>query len=160
MNNSRFVSAWAVLLIFAAAPVLAADASDKPVQTMAQALGKRDAKAVAATYTEDASVVEVDGHLMHGRAEIEKYYGDIFAKTPASAPPDKVSITPVKDRPHGTDSVLEDGNWTFDGTGPDGKPASQHGAYTCVLAKQKSGQWLIAQASATPETPPPPPAKK
>ena len=157
MNKSRSMSVWAALLVLAAAPALAADASDKPVQDMSQALAKRDAKGVAANYTEDASLVEVDGHLMHGRAEIEKYYTDMFAKTAANAPPDKVSITPVKDRKHGATTVLEDGTWTFDGMGPDGKPASQHGAYTCVLVQQKNGQWLIAQAAATPEPPPPPP---
>lgn len=52
------------------------------------AFNKRDAKAVAAMWTEDGEYVDDTGRTFAGRAAIEKGYAELFA----GSPPTKIQI--------------------------------------------------------------------
>jgi uncharacterized protein (TIGR02246 family) len=73
MTRLAMVLGW---LSFAAAPVLAQDkaAIEKLNEAWTAAFNKGDAAAVAAMYTEDASVLPPGGEMVKGRAGIEAFW--------------------------------------------------------------------------------------
>ena len=112
-----------------------------------KAFNSQDAKALAALFTEDAELVNEEGEVAHGRAEIEARFAASF-----SARPDAKLTTHVDSiRSIGTGVVVEDGTTTVT-LGSDA-PA-ERSRYTAIHSKQ-DGKWKMASArefSATPLT--------
>jgi uncharacterized protein (TIGR02246 family) len=70
----------------------------KSAQQFEEAFNKKDARAVAALWTENGELTDVDGTVVRGRAELEKMYTAAFAATPKSQ--GKIEVEAV--RPLGT----------------------------------------------------------
>ncbi|MDX1500804.1 MAG: SgcJ/EcaC family oxidoreductase [Thermoanaerobaculia bacterium] len=118
-----------------------------------QAVAKRDAKAVAAYYTEDAIYANPAGPTLVGRAAIQGLYEGIFAMSDLTI--EWHSTQPVAVAA-GRDMAWELGETTLAGK-PEGAPAIDfHGRYLLVWRKV-DGAWLMAVDF--PNTAPPPPAK-
>ena len=101
-----------------------------------EAWSNRDAKALAALYTEHADGINEIGETVTGRMAIEEQEAKGFAELPEGAQLEFEQLSLRLIRPT---IAIADGAWTMSGL-PEGAPAE--GLYTDVLAK-KDGQWLI-----------------
>lgn len=162
MNRPSFLAAGYVALLVAA-PVLAAEsakpskspadaATGKPAQprdasadlaairaasqAFVTSFNKRDAKAVAAHWTEDGDYRDESGRTYAGRAEIEKAYAAYFAEN------SKAQLRVVIDnlRLLSDTAAIEDGRAMVEPP-PAGAPAI--GKYTAVHVKV-DGKWLMS----------------
>ena len=100
-----------------------------------EAWSNRDAKAIAALYTEDASGVGAMGETVSGRMAIEEREAKGFAALPEGAQLEFEQLSLRFSRPT---IGIADGTWTMSGL-PEGAPAE--GLYTEVCVK-KDGEWL------------------
>ncbi len=113
-----------------------------------EAWSNRDAKAIAALYTEDASGVGAMGETVSGRMAIEEEEAKGFAELPEGAQLEFEQLSLRFIRPT---IAIADGTWVMSGL-PEGAPAE--GLYTVVFAK-KDGEWLYAAGlSRVPVIPP------
>jgi len=107
-----------------------------------------DAAACAATYSEDATEVDLAGHISKGRTAIQENIVATLAQYPGSTLEiDRSSLYVVK-----PDLVVSDGTWQVKGASAEGAPTK--GFYSLVLAKQ-GDDWLIlsGQAKVAPPAP-------
>lgn len=109
------------------------------------AFNRRDAKAVAALWTDDGEYIDETGRRFSGRDEIEKGYAEIFAENPEI----KVRIEIDSVRLLSRDTAIEDGRTIIDSL-PDTAGIS---AYTVVHVKA-GGQWRMASVRDTWVEPP------
>jgi uncharacterized protein (TIGR02246 family) len=130
-------------------------ALDKLARDYERSWAKGDAAAVAAHYTEDTLVVNMDG-VQHGRAELQKRMTANFAGPWKGS---TVAIQVGKSQSLGPDMTLNEGTYEVKGTGPDGKPMVLKGHYLNTLVK-KGGAWVIAGNMALPPPPAAAPAAK
>lgn len=116
-----------------------------------EAWSNRDAKAIAALYTEDASGVGAMGETVSGRMAIEEEEAKGFAELPEGAQLEFEQLSLRFIRPT---IAIGDGAWTMSGLPEaEGGPPTE-GLYTVVLAK-KDGEWLYAAGlSRVPMVPP------
>ena len=115
-----------------------------------EAWSNRDAKAIAALYTEDASGVGAMGETVSGRMAIEEGEAKGFAELPEGAQLEFEQISLRFIRPT---IAIADGAWTMSGLPAEGGPPTE-GLYTEVLVK-KDGEWLYtAGLSRVPMVPP------
>lgn len=102
-----------------------------------RAFNAGDAKAVAATYTDTAIVVDETGERVEGRAAIRERYAAVFADDPGST----IAIKVDSLRFLGPETALEDGRATI--TPSAGTEAPEITRFTAVYVKQ-DGQWRQA----------------
>ncbi len=116
-----------------------------------EAWANRDAKALAALYTEDADGINDMGETVTGRMAIEERWAKNFENLPEGAQSEGEQLFIRFIRPN---IAIADGAWAVTGLPEtEGGPPTE-GLYTSVLAK-KDGQWLItAGRSRIPVIPP------
>lgn len=102
-----------------------------------------DAKAIAAQFTENAEVVDEEGNVIEGRANIEARFAALFKEHPKT----KISVELTSLRQLSPDVAVEDGYSTTTLT-PD-EPGSRS-PYTLVHVK-RDGKWLVASVRDFPE---------
>lgn len=107
-----------------------------------------DASACAATYTADATIVDLFGQTFEGRAAIE---GSITA-TLETYPGTTIDIVRTSLEKVSDHLVITDGTWEVRGSTAEGVPTQ--GFYT-IIATNTGGEWLIAngQSKVAPPTP-------
>lgn len=111
----------------------------KTARDFADAFNKRDAKAIAGMYTENAEAREADGRTHVGRAAIEKSYADLFkAVTDA-----KVEVLVKSVRFPAKDLAIEEGLLRLT-RGEKDLPATT--SYVAVHARE-AGRWKMALTS-------------
>jgi uncharacterized protein (TIGR02246 family) len=123
------------------------DALLKVAEGFVAAFNKGDAKAVGAFFTEDADVVDPEGHTIKGRKTIEDAYTKIFSQAKGA----RLFIRIGSVRVAKPDLAFEDGQTEV--IYPQGGPPSA-ARYSVVYVKQ-NGKWLIAsvrEAIAVPPT--------
>jgi uncharacterized protein (TIGR02246 family) len=105
-------------------------------QAFAAAFNKKDAKALAAQWTEDGDFVDDAGTRLVGRSAIEKSYADYFVANPQA----QVRVVIDSIRLLSDSAAIEDGRAFVDppATGPAG-----YGKYTAVHVKV-DGKWLMS----------------
>lgn len=108
---------------------------------------KGDGKAVAALFTEDAEVVDVDGQHYQGRDTIEQGFTAMFADDPGA----KIALEIFSIRALSPDVVEERGRSVV--TPVEGSPRSR--LYTVVYVK-RDGRWLMSSVrdDLDPQVPP------
>ena len=105
------------------------------VAAFTKAFNAGDAAAAAATFAEDALVVDEQGERTEGRAAIRDQLAASFADNPGST----IAIKVDSLRFLGPDTALEEGRTTITPAGPAGTPEITR--FTVVYVK-KNGQWL------------------
>lgn len=115
-------------------------------QAFVEAYERGDAKAIAAMWTPDADLIDVEGRVLKGRSAIEKDFADFFRENKGQ----KLRIDVESVRFVGPDMVIEDG--TTSALAPDGSGSSR-AHYTNVLVK-RDGKWMIASVREAPYVPP------
>jgi uncharacterized protein (TIGR02246 family) len=108
----------------------------KTADDFAKAFNARDAKAVAALWTKDGEYSGPDGEKLHGRAEIEKSYVDLFKAQPKATI--EVKIDSV--RMLGKYTALEEGTLTVKVPGDNDPGVS---AYSVLHVREEDG-WRMA----------------
>jgi uncharacterized protein (TIGR02246 family) len=104
-------------------------------QAFTEAFNRGDAKAVAAMWTTDGSLVDESGMVLKGRSEIEQAYGDFFTRNKGRKI--ETGVLSVELPVNGV--AIEDGISTS--TAQSGVPVSV-GRYTAVHVL-KDGKWLM-----------------
>jgi uncharacterized protein (TIGR02246 family) len=116
-----------------------------------EAWSNRDAKAIAALYTEDASGVGAMGETVSGRMAIEEGEAKGFAELPEGAQLEFEQLSLRFIRPT---IAIGDGAWTMSGLPETEGGPPMEGLYTVVFTK-KDGEWLYAAGlSRVPMVPP------
>jgi uncharacterized protein (TIGR02246 family) len=132
-----------------AQPAATVDSADRDVilktaRDFADAFNKRDAKAIAALWTENGESRESDGRTFVGRAAIEKAYAELFkANTGPGSGGSKIEVLVKSVRFPAKDLAVEEGLLRVS-SGPKDLPATT--AYVAVHIRE-GGQWKIALAS-------------
>lgn len=112
---------------------------EKSAEDFVVAFNKKDAAAIAALFTEDGEMCDLNGEdLTSGRDEIKAHYEEIFADD--DAPSMAVEVDSV--RLVAPNLAIEDGTVHLTPPGDDAPPRSTD--YTAVLLKSESGAWQIA----------------
>ncbi|QDU26882.1 SnoaL-like domain protein [Anatilimnocola aggregata] len=114
--------------------------------TFVTAFNKRDAKAVAALFTEDGQYIDDAGRKFSGRAAIEKEYAEHFAQNPTA----KITILIDSLRLLSDGAAMEEGRATVD-PAPEGAPGVSK--YSAVHVKV-GGKWQMATVRDTWEASP------
>lgn len=158
----RTTTVLAAAAFLATATLALAQAKDDPGiakvrSAYSAAVAAKDAKAVAALYSEDGVEMPPNAPAAKGRAAVEKFNMGLFEQFNP-----KLAIMP-------TDTKVA-GDWAYDVGSysqtltpvKGGAPIKDTGKYI-VLLKRGGGQWWVTHAiynSDLPPTPPPPPAVK
>lgn len=108
-----------------------------------KAYNAADAKTIALQFAENAEVVDEDGNVIKGRADIEARFAKLFEEFPKA----RISVELTSLRQLGPDIAIEDGHSTTTLT-PD-EPGSQS-PYTIVHVK-RDDKWLFASVRDFPE---------
>jgi uncharacterized protein (TIGR02246 family) len=164
-NTTRSLSAGLCLAVVAtltaATPARAAakeeDAIKARVAEFIATFNKGDAKAVAAFFTDDATLVNPIGITAKGNAEVEKVIADDIATILKDA---KMEMKVVDFRAIGKDSAWVEVEHTISGAkGPDGKVAPTLTLHVPILMLKKGKSWQIAEARPYAYLPAPPAPK-
>lgn len=107
------------------------------------AFNKGDAAAIAAQFHDDAEVIDEDGTIISGRADIQARFAELFQTYPKART--VVELNSLKQL--GNDVMVEDGLST---TTLDPDQSGSRSPYTLIHVK-KNGQWLIARIRDFPE---------
>jgi uncharacterized protein (TIGR02246 family) len=111
----------------------------KAAENFVAAYNTRDAKAIAALFTEDGEIVNLTGsRITSGRGDIQALYEGVFSGTPL-----KIAIEVDSIRIVSPDLAIEDGVYHLTPADVENAPARST-TYTAVLAKTDSGEWRIA----------------
>lgn len=105
------------------------------IASFTKAFNAGDAAAVAATYSEDALVVDEQGERTEGRAAVRDRLAASFVESPGST----IAIKVDKLRFLGPDTALEEGQTTITPAGAGGEPEVSR--FTVVYVK-RDGRWL------------------
>lgn len=154
-----------VTLFLTAAPALAqkgAAKDEEAIKTTITALvdgwNKHDPKAMAATFADDATLMNPPGRIAKGKAEIEKLFTDDHT---GGLKDSTMTMTPTMTRMVKPDVAVVD--LDAEATGmktPDGKPIPGK-AHVITTAVKKAGKWSLQDFRAyVVVTPPPPGAAK
>ena len=114
---------------------------DESLKAWITAFNKHDAKATAATYADDADLMDPKGERMKGREAIEKGLADFFSKNPNVT----ARLSDVSRRFLTADILVEDGTWEESGHSEVGRPTK--GFYSSILMK-RNGKWLVVHERA------------
>lgn len=108
----------------------------KSAQDFAQAFGKKDAKAIAAQWTDNGEMEEDSGQMIRGRAEIEKAYAQFFKEKPNVTADVRVDSV----RFLAKDIAVEEGLVLIGGKGKEMPGSSLYS----VIHVRDGGTWKIA----------------
>jgi uncharacterized protein (TIGR02246 family) len=112
---------------------------EKAAKDFVAAFNKKDAAAVAALFTENGEITDLDAsEVTSGRAGIQARYEALFAAPKAP----RIAIEVDSVRLVGKDLAIEDGTVHSTPPGDDAVPSSMN--YTAVLQKNGEGVWQIA----------------
>ncbi|QJE95677.1 YybH family protein [Luteolibacter luteus] len=145
--KTKLLSAGLALAMIPASGLCAEEAApdpeiaglEKAAKDFVAAFNKKDAAAVAALFTENGEITDLDAsEVTSGRADIQARYEAIFAAP--KAPQIAVEVDSV--RLVGKGLAIEDGTVHSTPPGEDAVPTSMN--YTAVLQKGDSGEWQIA----------------
>lgn len=89
-------------------------------------------------YEPDASLVEQDGAVAHGRAAIREALRLLLATRPA------FTLDVEKVIGAGDDLAVIYDDWSMAATAPDGSPIAMSGRALEVVRRQRDGSWLFA----------------
>jgi len=149
----------AALVLGTAAPALAANKDEEAIKARVAdfitLFNKGDAKAMAAFWVEDGTLVNPAGVTSKGPAEIEK----IIATDSSTILKDtKMEMKVVEFRAAGKDAAWVELEHSVTGAhGPDGKPLPPMTFHVPSLMVKKGKTWMIAEARPYAYLPPPPP---
>jgi uncharacterized protein (TIGR02246 family) len=131
----RSILAVAVTLIFAAPAMAQSKAAIQKLEDQwGAAFNKGDAAAVAAMYTDDAYVLPAGAPVVHGRDDIQKFWGAAMQQL------SDVKCTAVDVKPLGRSGAREIGTCSFKTKGA----TPQDGALKYAVVWQKvNGQWML-----------------
>jgi uncharacterized protein (TIGR02246 family) len=153
------------LLTMVATSALSADtnkASDKSDEAITKttngffgAWNKHDVKTMVTFWADDATLINPEGRMAQGKAEIEKLLtdeqGTIFRASTANVVEMKVT------RWLGSGMAFCDGETTVDGAqGPDGSALPQLKMHLAVILERKGATWMFAEARPYAFVQPPP----
>jgi uncharacterized protein (TIGR02246 family) len=102
------------------------------VEAFVKAYNAKDAKAIAAQFTEDGRVVGPDGSIADGRAAIERRYREAFDGDPDAT----IEVTSDAVRLLAPDVVLEEGHAAIRSGGATSKSGRYHAIYV-----RRDGHW-------------------
>ncbi|PYV17744.1 MAG: hypothetical protein DMG21_07375 [Acidobacteria bacterium] len=109
----------------------------------AEAWAKDDAKSMASMWTEDGDLINPQGRVATGRAEVEKLFGDehstVFKASHISFTPGTIRLVKPDVAVFTTDYDVPDAH------GPNGSPMDAKGTVTSVMVK-KGGKWMTFSA--------------
>ncbi len=108
-----------------------------------------DAAAVAATYAEDAIMMNPDQPAAEGRQAIQAAYETLFKE---SKP--KIAFTPLETQVTG-DWAYDRGNYTATMTPKSGKPMEMSEKYLVICKLQPDGSWKVFREISNSNAPPP-----
>jgi uncharacterized protein (TIGR02246 family) len=157
--NALAKTAIAALTIVSVAGSARAAAKDEDaikarVAAFIELFNKGDAKAMAAFWTEDGTIVNPAGVSGTGRAEIEKI---IATDSSTILKGTKMTMTVTRIRMVGKDAAWMELEHGVEGaTGPDGKPMPPLTFHVPCLMVKKGKEWMIAEARPYAYLPPPP----
>lgn len=138
---TRLMTAAAALcLLVLPSAALAAGAEDSVKAAYAAwdaAFNEGDAKAVAATYDEEALFLPATHDVVEGRAKVETFFEGLFKMGVTNH---KLEVIDVMDR---GDTVVAAARWTATGKDADGKDADWGGVATHVFRKDGDSLTLI-----------------
>jgi len=100
-------------------------------------INRGDLEALITLYEEQAAFVPSPGSVVHGKDAVREVLTGFLALRGTA----KVETRRIVEGP---DLALVVSDWTLDGTGLDGTPASLSGTTADVVRKQPDGRWLIA----------------
>jgi len=130
------------------------DAIKARVAAFIDLFNKGDAKAMAAFWVEDGTIVNPVGIMGKGRAEIEKVIATDLAMFLKGT---KMTMTVVSVRMVGKDAAfIEIEHGVTGAMGPDGKPLPPITFHVPSLMVKKGKEWMIADARPYAYLPPPP----
>ena len=118
------------------------------------AWNSNDAAAVAATFADNAILMEPDLAALEGKQAIQTWY-EAFLKDNAV----KCAITPLETQVAG-DWAYVRGNYTSTFTPKSGKPMEVSGKYLDIVKRQPDGSWKIYRGMLNSNDPPPGAAEK
>ena len=110
----------------------------------AEALKKRDAAAIAALFTEDATLIDPSMSTVSGRANLETTYRDIFSSTTFLDMTHEQNELTVSG-----DLAVESGLYTQTTRDPGKAPTSSTARYLMVW-KYVDGRWLVLRDATIP----------
>lgn len=114
---------------------------EKAAKDFVAAYNSKDAAAVAALFTENGEITDLDAtDIVSGREEIKARYEAIFAAPKAP----KIAIEVASVRLVGPGLAIEDGTVHSTPPGENAVPSSLD--YTAVLQKNDKGEWQIASS--------------
>lgn len=140
------LTAWLALALFTSSGLRAQEEAAPEISGLAKsaedyvvAYNKKDAAAIAALFTEDGEMCDLNGEdLISGRDEIKAHYEEVFANK--DAPSAAVEVDSV--RLVAPNLAIEDGTVHLTPPGENAPPRSTQ--YTAVLLKGSDGTWQIA----------------
>jgi ketosteroid isomerase-like protein len=98
-------------------------------------INNSDLETIMSLYDSNAAMAVQPGQLIYGHEQIRQKYQSFLGKVKFDTHIKRVIST--------SDTALVIGNWTINGTGPDGKPLDLSGTATDILRKQSDGTWLV-----------------
>lgn len=113
------------------------------LQAFEKAFESRDAKALAAHWTDEGEFENVAGVTLHGREAIEQGFARLFERTTSV----RAEVHPDSLRFLSKDSAVEEGQVTVR---RDDEQAASRARYTAMLVRE-GGQWKIARLGETPD---------
>lgn len=106
-------------------------------QALSKAFAEGDASAVAALYTEDATLLAPDADMVNGREAIQAFWAGAMAQGIAS-----VELTSTKVEGAGS-LAYEVGRYAVTAATADGAQQTSGGKYVVVWKQQEDGGWKL-----------------
>jgi uncharacterized protein (TIGR02246 family) len=135
------------------------EAITKTAEGFFGAWNKHDVKTMVTFWADDATLINPEGRMAHGKADIEKLLTEeqttLFKASTANVVEMKVT------RWLGSNMAFCDGEMTVDGAqGPDGSAMPQLKMHLALILEKKGANWMFAEARPYAFVQPPsPPAK-
>ncbi len=108
---------------------------------------------IAAYFADDATLLPPNSPMLSSHDAIRKMFGDMLAMPGFLLTWQATKVEVAKSG----DVGFSLGTFTMAMTGPDGKPAADHGKYATVWRKQADGNWKVIVDMFNSDTPAPPP---
>ncbi|MFB3777747.1 MAG: SgcJ/EcaC family oxidoreductase [Bryobacteraceae bacterium] len=118
------------------------------------AFNSGDAAALAATYADDAVMMNPNQPAVEGRQAIQASYETMFKEGHAS-----IAFTPLETQVTG-DWAYDRGNYSFTLTPKSGKPTEESAKYLVICKRQPDGSWKLHREMSNSNNPPRSPAGK
>ena len=119
----------------------------------ATVFNSNDAAALAATYADDAIMMNPNQVPVEGKPAIQASYEAMF-KENAGTVTLTLALTPLETQVAG-DWAYDRGNATSTVTPKSGKPVEQLGKYLVILKRQTDGSWKVYREMSNNNNPPP-----